>query len=66
MSERGWWAPYRFPEGQQDLPPQHVAEVSRRGAVHHHPVTVKQLVDLEVSSELLCRTIKTNQGKKQL
>lgn len=44
---------YRFSEWQQNLPSEHMTEVSRRGAVDHDPVTVVQLLDFKVSTELL-------------
>lgn len=44
---------YRFSEGKQNLPPQHMTVVRRGGAVHHDPVTVVELLDFKVSAELL-------------
>lgn len=44
---------YRFSEWQQNLTSEHVTVVCRRGAVDHDPVTVVQLLDLKISTELL-------------
>lgn len=46
---------YRFSEWQQNLPSDHMTVVSRRGAVDHNPVTVIQLLDFKISTELLCK-----------
>lgn len=47
------WPAHRFPEGQQDLPSEHVAVVCRRGAVDHDPVAVIQLAHGKVVSDHL-------------
>lgn len=45
---------YRFSEWKQNLPSDYMTVVSRRGTVDHNPVTVVQLLDFKISTELLC------------
>lgn len=45
---------YRFSEWKQNLPSEHMTVVSRRRTVNHNPVTVVQLLDFKISTELLC------------
>lgn len=44
---------YRFSEWQQHLPAEHVAVVSRSGAVNDDPVTLVELLHFKISAELL-------------
>lgn len=54
---------HRLPEGRQNLPPQHVEEVARVGAVDHNPVAVMELANGKVVCDALVGRRVRGKGK---